>query len=170
VAAPYAPFGDVHLAWSAAGLYLLHLAQNHLEPPFLDYVGEFPLSETYRVGLTLDAGAGERRFCIALSPTNSTRWPNVWEISPRAFALDGDRPAPAPGLVVQQLAKPLPHIALEAFIPAAAQGVRSCGRAGPSPGPGRARFFRVKRMTFPGRPGLPSYPTDPSRPPRPTGD
>jgi hypothetical protein len=148
---PYAPFGDVHLAWSEAGLHLLHLAQNHLEPPFLAYAGEFPFSEAYRVNLALDAGQGERRFCIALSPTNSTLWPNVWEIAPRAYTLAGDRPVPAEGLEVAHLAKPLPHIAFEAFIPAAALGVARL-RSGQTVRLGLdvRGFFREKRMTFPG--------------------
>ncbi|MEW5773087.1 MAG: hypothetical protein AB1916_06135 [Thermodesulfobacteriota bacterium] len=148
---PYQPFGDVHLAWSEAGLHLMHLAQNHLEPPFLDYAGEFPLSEAYRLFLSLDAGRGERRFCIALSPANSTQWANVWEITPRAYALDGDRAEPAPDLAVAQLAKPLPHIALEAFVPAAALGLPAL-RAGQSLRLGLdvRGFFRERRMTFPG--------------------
>jgi hypothetical protein len=149
---PYQPFGDVHLAWTENGLYLLHLAQNHLEPSFLAYTGDFPLSEAYRVNLALGAGAGRREFCIALSPTNSTRWPNVWEITPRAYALrPGQRPAPTGSLLVQQIAKPLPHIAFEAFIPAAALGVPAL-RAGQSVQLGLdvRGFFREKRMTFPG--------------------
>ena len=129
----------------------MHLAQNHLEPPFLDYAGDFPLSESYRMELALDAGAGERRFCLALSPTNSTRWPNVWEITPRASLLAGGRTEPAPGVEVAQLARPLPHIAFEAFVPAAALGVPSL-RAGQDLGLALdvRGFFREKRMSFPG--------------------
>jgi hypothetical protein len=151
VQAPYAPFGDAHLAWSEAGLYLMHLAQNHLEPGFLDYAGEFPFSEAYQLNLSLDAGAGERRFRIVLSPSGSTRWRGVWELVPQAYVLTGKGLAPAKGTLVAQLPKPLPHIALEAFLPASALGVPAL-RAGQT-----LRlsldvrgFFRERRMTFPG--------------------
>ncbi len=149
---PYAPFGDVHLAWSPSGIYLLHLAQNHLEPSFLAYKGEFPLSEAYRMDLALDAGRGRHEFSIALTPTNSTRWANVWELTPRVFALHpGQLPAATTSILVQQLAAPLPHIALAAFIPAAALGVPAL-QAGQAVKLGLdvRGFFREKRMTVPG--------------------
>lgn len=151
VRAPYAPFGDVHLAWAPEGLYLLHLAQNHLEPSFLAGAGAFPASEAYRLDLLLNAGAGDKRFRIALSPVPSQRWPGVWEIVPAAYSRAGKACVAAPGVVVAQLPKPLPHIALEAFIPAAALGVDSL-RPGQTLrlGIDVRGFFREHRMSFPG--------------------
>lgn len=146
---PYVPFGDVHLAWTEEGISLLHLAQNHVEPGFLAGGGAFPLGESYRLMLKVDAGAGPRELGIALTPVPSSKWPGVWEIVPQIFRPGHKGSAPA--LEVSILRKPLPHIEFEAFIPAAALGVKHL-RPGQTVRLGLdvRGFHREKRMTFPG--------------------
>lgn len=148
---PYQPFGDVHLAWTEQGLWILHLAQNHLEPSFLDYQGGFPPSEAYRLDLAVDAGAGERRFLLSLSPERSALWKGEWQIKPKFYRLENGERQPLDAALVDQIVKPLPHIALEAFIPAELLGVERLAPGKPLRlGLDVRGFFREKRMTFPG--------------------
>uniref|UniRef100_A0A7C4ENR9 Glycoside hydrolase family 42 N-terminal domain-containing protein n=1 Tax=Fundidesulfovibrio putealis TaxID=270496 RepID=A0A7C4ENR9_9BACT len=122
---PYAPFGDVHLAWDQRGLYFMNIAGNYVDLSLLDWQGEFPLSETYQIHITADAGAGPRHFAVHLAPRPHSVWPGRFELAPQLWEYQGGRPVrqlEAKGLV-QALDKPLPHIQVEGLIPATELGV-----------------------------------------------
>ncbi len=122
--APDVPFADVHIAWTPDGLYLALLGSNYLDFGLLDDATHFPLGETFQVHLLVDAGHGVRHLAIHLTPRKSEKYPDRLEISPELHRYADGRPAeqlPLDGRV-QQLDKPLPHIGLEAFVPAADLG------------------------------------------------
>ena len=122
---PYAPFGDVHLAWGPEGLYFMNIAGNYVDLMLLDYQGEFPLSETYQLHITVDAGAGPRAFGVFLAPGPHHLWPDRFELNPELWRLENGKPVErvnATGLV-QALDKPLPHIQVEGMLPATLLGV-----------------------------------------------
>ena len=143
VPAPYVPFGDVHLAWRPEGLALFHLAQNYVDLGMLAYDGEFPLSETYQLHLEVDAGAGTRHFAVCLVPKPHATYPGRFEIDPRLYAVgpDGTYTPVADKSLLQGLDKPLPHIALELFLPAGLLGV-------PRLAPGQPLTVRIRVTTF----------------------
>ena len=122
--APDVPFADVHLAWRPDGLYLALLGSNYLDFDLLDDAAHFPLGETFQVHLMVDAGHGVRHLAIHLTPRRSVKYPDRLEIAPELHRYELGRPAAAVALDgrVQQLEKPLPHIGLEAFVPAADLG------------------------------------------------
>lgn len=122
---PYVPFGDVHLTWGPEGLYFFNIAGNYVDLSLLDYQGEFPLSETYQIHITLDAGAGPRSFAVLLAPRPHRIWPGRFELVPQLWRCENGAPVERvedPGLV-QALDKPLPHIQVEGLIPARLLGV-----------------------------------------------
>ncbi|QLA16776.1 hypothetical protein [Desulfolutivibrio sulfoxidireducens] len=122
---PYAPFGDVHVAWSPEGLSLFNLAGNYVDLFLLDYQGEFPLSETYQIHVILKVGGQERHFAAHLLPRPHSRYEGRFELEPRLYEVAGDgsyHRLDAAGLI-QALDKPLPHVAVEFFLPARLLGV-----------------------------------------------
>lgn len=143
VPAPHVPFGDVHMSWSPAGLNLFHLAQNYADLFLLAYEGEFPISETYQLQIEVDAGAGVRRFAACLLPRPHSKYPGRFELAPRLFRIEDDgrlTPMDERGLA-QVLDKPLPHIAMEMALPAAALGVEALR-------PGMDLSLRLSVTTF----------------------
>ncbi|MEI6125754.1 MAG: hypothetical protein WCQ99_04285 [Pseudomonadota bacterium] len=124
--APYVPFGDVHMAWSPKGLYLFCLASNYYDPSILAYKGDFPLSEAFQLHLNVAADGSQQHYAIYLIPQKSSRFRNEREIMPKLFLCNDAGPVrvlPAEGRV-QQIVKPLPHIAVEAFFPVQMLGVQ----------------------------------------------
>ena len=61
-------FGEAYLAWSDQGIDLAAIGQDYYDIGVLDYDGEFPLSEAYRIELDLDAGTGPKRFTLFFIP------------------------------------------------------------------------------------------------------
>ena len=140
---PYVPFGDIHLAWGPEGLYFMNIAGNYVDLSLLDYQGEFPLSETYQIHITLDAGAGPRSFAIFLAPRPHRIWPGRFELVPQLWRCEDGKPVERleeKGLV-QALDKPLPHIQVEGMIPAKLLGVQALK-------PGQELKLAVRATTF----------------------
>jgi hypothetical protein len=156
IAAPHVPFGDAHLGWRPEGLALFHLAQNYVDLGMLAYDGEFPLSETYQLHLEVDAGAGMRHFVVCLVPTPHPVYPGRFEIDPRLYAVGPDgayTPVADTGLV-QGLDKPLPHIAVELFLPAKLLGLEQLAAGLPLTVRIRATaFYREMTMALGAGPG-----------------
>lgn len=155
--APYVPFGDVHCGWTPAGLSLFCLAQDYLDVNLLDFSGEFPASEAFTLRLTIAAKGRETALAVVLHPIKSPRFSDqgkpVWEIEPRLYRVQGATllpAAPADGRI-GTIVKPLPHIAFELFVPAAALGLKTLA-------PGEhltlkveaTNFYRALTMTWPG--------------------
>ncbi|MFZ5428337.1 MAG: hypothetical protein ACOZEN_15335 [Thermodesulfobacteriota bacterium] len=122
---PYVPFGDVHLSWGPEGLHFFNIAQNYVDLSLLDYQGEYPLSETYQIRMTVDAGAGPVAVGVHLAPRPHRTWQGRYELVPQLWRYENGKPAQRideTGLV-QALDKPLPHIQVEGLIPAKLLGV-----------------------------------------------
>ena len=164
VPAPYVPFGDVHLTWRPEGLALFHLAQNYVDLGMLAYTGDYPLSETYQLHLEVDAGEGLRHFVVCLVPGPHPVYPKRFEIEPRLYevAADGSYRRIADKGLLQGMGKPLPHIAVELFVPARLLGVARLTPGMPLKLRIRATmFYRQMDMVFgaadakdPAHPGL----------------
>lgn len=118
---PYVPFGDVHLTWAPEGLYLAAIANTFVDPDFLHFTGEFPLSETFQVHLLVECDGVGRHFGIHLVPHKDPRFPDGFDVGPRLFRYEEGRPVESLAIEghVQRLTKSLPHMAVEAFLPAA---------------------------------------------------
>ncbi len=143
VPAPHVPFGDVHLSWSPESLNLFNLAQNYADLFLLAHDGEFPPSESYRINLDVDAGAGMRHFALCLVPRPHAKYPGRFELAPRLYAVadDGGLSPIDPQGVMQVLDKPLPHIAVELALPARLLGVERLES-------GMALSLRIEAITF----------------------
>lgn len=70
---PEVVFGDLFLAWSAQGLHLATISMDHYDAHLLEYDGEFPRSEAFRIDLGVNAGAGARRFAFFVIPPKVLR-------------------------------------------------------------------------------------------------
>jgi hypothetical protein len=122
---PYVPFGDVHLTWGPEGLFFFNIAGNYVDLALLDSAGEYPLSETYQIRITIDAGAGPRTYGVHLAPRPHSVWPGRFELKPQIWRYENGAPVERiedKGLV-QALDKPLPHIQVEGLIPAGLMGI-----------------------------------------------
>ena len=118
--APYAPFGDVHLAWRPEGFYLFSLSDTYVDPNFLDYKDRFPQSESFQLHFTVEADGKRNHLAVYLIAQNNPSYPDGFEIKPELFRLENGVPVqelPSEGHV-QRIEKSLPHIAVEAFFPA----------------------------------------------------
>jgi hypothetical protein len=123
---PYVPFGDVHLAWRPEGLYLAALANTYVDPEFLAYQGEFPLSETFQIHLLASTSGKPEHYVIHLIPQPNPLFPDGFEVKPHLYRYLGGQAAkqlPMEGKV-QRIEKALPHVAVEAFFPAESFGVK----------------------------------------------
>lgn len=120
--APYVPFGDVHVAWDEKGLYLMHIAENYADLSLLAFEGEYPLSETYQIHVEIRTQAGPRHFAVHLTPKPHEKYEGRFELVPSLYEYgpgtdQNGRLLGAAGLL-QALDRPLPHIAVELFLPA----------------------------------------------------
>jgi hypothetical protein len=124
---PYVPFGDVHMTWTPEGLYLASLANTYVDPRFLAYEGDFPLSEAFQLELTVEAEGKSRQFAVYLIPRANPLFPDGFEVQPRLYRMLDGKPSellPVRGRI-QRLDKSLPHMALEAFLPAEWVGLKN---------------------------------------------
>lgn len=122
---PHVPFGDVHLAWNPRGIYFASLANTFVNPGFLAYQGDFPLSESLQMHLYVEAGGRKRHFAIYLVPRVNPDEPDGFEVVPRLDVQTEGRPVESPALdgMLQRIQKALPHMVLEGFIPAERLGL-----------------------------------------------
>jgi len=123
---PYVPFGDVHLAWTPEGLSFFTIAGNYVDLSLMD-AANFPLSETFQLRFTVDAGAGPREFGVFLAPRPHSVWPGRYELTPQLWRCEKGRPVERveEASLVKALDKPLPHIQVEGFLPAGLLGVQA---------------------------------------------
>ena len=71
--APEVVFGDLFLAWSPQGLHVATISMDHYDAHLLEYRGEFPRGEAFRIDFGVDAGAGARRFAFFIVPAKAIR-------------------------------------------------------------------------------------------------
>lgn len=118
---PYVPFGDVHMTWAPEGLYVASIANTFVDPDFLHFTGEFPLTETFQIHVLVECDGVRKHFGIHLVPHKDSRFPDGFDIAPRLFRYEEGKPVESLAVEghVQRLTKSLPHTAIEAFLPAA---------------------------------------------------
>jgi len=69
VASPGAvDFGEIYLSWSEKGLSLATIGQDYYDIDLFAYGGPFPLAESYRLEIGVDAGAGPKRMTLFFIP------------------------------------------------------------------------------------------------------
>jgi len=61
-------FGEVYASWSEKGLNLATIGQDYYDIDLFAYDGPFPLGDSYRLEIGVDAGAGPRRYTLLLIP------------------------------------------------------------------------------------------------------
>jgi hypothetical protein len=146
-------FGEAYAAWSDAGIDLATIGQDYYDLGLLAYDGEFPLSESYRLAIGIDAGAGPRRFTLYFIPPRT----KVKDHPPmKALLCAGEAAVPSQCASVGDavyFGADQPRITAEAFLPWSALGVE---RAPPS---GRIKleiaataWYRSRWMSLSGLP------------------
>lgn len=123
---PYVPFGDIHLAWSPEGIYLASISNTYFDPSFLDYQGEFPLSEAFRLHFLLEVNGSRHHYAIYLVPEPNPSLPDGFDVKPKLFRMVDGKPVEQLQTQgrVQRLNKSLPHMHLEAFFPSELFGLK----------------------------------------------
>ena len=61
-------FGEIYLSWSEAGLNFATVGQDYYDVDLFKYDGAFPLGNSYRIEIGVDAGAGPRRLTLFFIP------------------------------------------------------------------------------------------------------
>jgi hypothetical protein len=61
-------FGEIYLSWSDKGLNLATVGQDYYDVDLFHYSKAFPLGESYRVEIGVDAGAGPKRLTLFFIP------------------------------------------------------------------------------------------------------
>ncbi len=124
---PYVPFGDVHLAWRPEGLYIATIAHTYVDPTFLAYDTDFPLSEAFQLHLVTQIPTRTTTHAaFYLVPRLDQRCADGFELEAKAYTYRGTTPVltSAPVLKMQRINKSLPHVMLEAFVSATSLGVQ----------------------------------------------
>jgi len=149
--APEVPFGDVFLAWSAAGLHVATISMDYYDPNLLAYDGEFPLSEAFRIELGVDAGGGPRRFALFVIPPKVFPKKGAPAMRIRVCRMSDGGCAAVPGAIATYFGSDQPRITAQATLPWAALG------GAPRDGQMRVEiaataFFRSRWMSLSGEP------------------
>jgi hypothetical protein len=61
-------FGEIYLSWSDKGVNLATIGQDYYDIDLFAYDGAFPLGDSYRLEIGVDAGAGPRRMTLFFIP------------------------------------------------------------------------------------------------------
>jgi len=154
------PFGEAYLAWSRDGIALAHVGQDYYDPDLLAYDGTFPPGEAYHLELDVDAGAGPRRFTLALVPPPRGSSDRAMRVALCAGGAADGGCAPVAGAQALYFGADQPRVVAAALLPWLALGA-----AGP-PASGRLKlelsavtWYRARWMSLSGNaPG-----TDPAR-------
>jgi hypothetical protein len=122
-------FGEAYLAWTQQGLALADIGQDYYDIGLMAYDGPFPLAESYRVEIGIDAGAGARHFTVYFVPprTKTRDHPPMAALLCAGIAAEPSDPspgcAPVPGGRVSYFGADQPRITSEALIPWSAIGL-----------------------------------------------
>ncbi len=150
-------FGEVYLSWSEKGLAVATIGQDYFDIDLLAYDGAFPLGESYRLELGIDAGAGPRRATLFFIPprTKIHDFPEMKAVLCAGPAEQAIRSGctPVPGAESVYFGADQPRITAEMLIPWPALGI-----APPAPGAvlraevAMTSWDRERWMSLSGRP------------------
>lgn len=151
------PFGDYYLAWNRDGLALASIGMDYYDVDLLTVGNAFPLSEAYRIDIGVDAGAGARRFRLAIIPPELLRGPNAYvfhSFRAELCAIAGDDCRPVPGAVATYFGADQPRVTVELQLPWAALGLPRAPVAGRDLRIALAStaFYRSRWMSWGGAP------------------
>jgi hypothetical protein len=123
-------FGEGYLAWDEQALHFATIGQDYYDIDLLARDGPFPLSESYRIALGIDAGAGPRRFTLFFIPPDGRgkNYPIMRPLLCHDAPEDIASCAAPEGAQAVYFGADQPRIVAEARLPWAALGV-----AGPPP-------------------------------------
>ncbi len=157
---PYVPFGDLHLSWGPEGLYLATISNTFVDPGFLAFEGEFPESEAFQIHVAVEADGKIQHQTIYMLPNPDANEPDGFGIKPRVVQWKSGQPTRnavpvATAGRVQRIHKSLPHMHVEAFLPAQSLGYPIL-KAGMqlSLNIVMANYYREFTMSWPGRAAL----------------
>jgi hypothetical protein len=120
-------FGEAYLSWSERGLALATIGQDYYDLDLLAYRDAFPLAESYRLELDVDAGAGPKRFTLYfIPPKGKTR--DYPPMEPKlcagsVAALKNNRCVDVPGAETLYFGADQPRIVAETILPWRALGL-----------------------------------------------
>lgn len=149
------PFGEFYMSWTPSGLNLALISMDYYDLDILDYEGDFPLQEAFRVDWGLDCGAGPRQYTLYIIPPRrgqvSER--DLYHMHTRLCRSESGACLPVPEAVVGYFGADQPRVTVELTLPWSAAG---CGE----PTAGNAfrtelaatAFYRSRWMTLSGRP------------------
>lgn len=151
--APYVPFGDMHLSWAPEGIYLTVIANTFVDPTFLAYEGEFPSSESFQIHVAAESDQQLLHQTIYMIPGPDPNEPDGFNVKPAMVQWKTGKtsePVATEGRV-QRIHKSLPHMHVEAFLPAESLGYKSL-KAGMELRLNvvMANYFREFTMSWPG--------------------
>ncbi len=153
----YAPFGDLHLSWSPEGLYLAAIANTFVDPGFLAYEGEFPDSEAFQIHVAVEADGKVHHQTIYMLPNPDPNEPDGFGMKTKVVQWKPGQPMRNAEPVstagrVQRIHKALPHMHMEAFLPAQSLGYPTL-KAGMQLNLNivMVNYFRELSMSWPGR-------------------
>ena len=118
-------FGEAYLAWNHAGLNLATIGQDYYDIDLLGFDGAFPLDESYRLALGINAGAGPRRFTLYFIPprTKMKDHPPMTALLCRENAASAAACEPVEGAAASYFGADQPRITAELFLPWRALGI-----------------------------------------------
>ncbi len=123
------PFGEAYLAWSDKGLSLAFIGMDYYDLELLDLDGPFPRSESMRVDLGLDGGAGPRRFALFVVPPRAGAGKGWVEMRVELCRWEGAECRGVEGAEASYFGADQPRVTTELTIPWSALGL-----AGPPAG------------------------------------
>jgi hypothetical protein len=110
-------FGDLYVAWDAAGLHLAVIGMDYYDPDLLAYDGEFPLAEAFHVDWGVDTGSGPQRFTLYIVPPKHAS--DLVTIQMRAVLCRTDHRLcePVPSAIATYFGSEQPRITVEVTLP-----------------------------------------------------
>ncbi|MBI1775323.1 MAG: hypothetical protein HYR63_08250 [Proteobacteria bacterium] len=117
------PFGEAYLAWGAKGLSLAFIGMDYYDLQLLDYAGSFPRSESMRIDLGIDGGAGPRRFSLFAVPPRAAAGKGWIEMRVELCLWDGAVCRSVEGAETSYFGADQPRVTTELTIPWSAIGL-----------------------------------------------
>ena len=120
---PEVAFGDLFLAWSPQGLHVATISMDHYDAHLLEYDGEFPRSDAFRIDFGVDAGAGARRFAFFVIPPKVLRQKSGMAMHIEVCRLDHQTCGAVPSAIAVYQVSDRPRVTAQITLPWAALGL-----------------------------------------------
>jgi hypothetical protein len=114
---PDAVFGDFFLSWSRQGLQLATISMDYYDLSLLEYDGEFPRNEAFRIDFGVDTGAGAQRFAFFVIPPKGFHAGHVMAMRIEACRVDHGACVPTPSATAVYQISDRPRITAQITLP-----------------------------------------------------